>query len=115
MRSFIKRVLNMSGLEIAAILEAGHGGQALEVLRGNPVDVILSDINMPVMNGEEFLRAAKADKALRAIPFIVVSTDARLDRVDQMMDLGASGYITKPFQPENLRGEVERVLAVSNG
>ena len=115
MRSFIKRVLNMSGLEIAAILEAGHGGQALEVLRGNPVDLILSDINMPVMTGEEFLRAAKADKALRAIPFIVVSTDARLDRVDQMMDLGASGYITKPFQPENLRAEVERILAVSHG
>jgi two-component system chemotaxis response regulator CheY len=114
MRAFMKRVFALAGLETAVLLEAGDGQEALGVLRCDSVDLILSDVNMPVMNGEEFLRALKADQALRSIPFIVVSTDARLDRVDQMMTLGANGYITKPFAVERLRAEIERVLEVSN-
>ena len=56
-----------------------------------------------------------SDPLLAKVPVLVVSTDARLDRVDQMMDLGAAGYVTKPFTPELLRNEVERVLGVVHG
>jgi two-component system chemotaxis response regulator CheY len=110
MRAFIKRVLSISGIDVGQPFEAGHGKQALELLRSHSVDLVLSDINMPEMNGEEFLRAVQADEALRSIPIVVVSTDARLDRVEQIMGLGARGYITKPFTPERLRAELDRVL-----
>jgi two-component system, chemotaxis family, chemotaxis protein CheY len=110
MRSFIKRILILSGLEIEGIFEAGNGLEALTSLQARSADLILSDINMPVMNGEEFMRALQADEAFRGIPTIVVSTDARTERVDLMLAIGAKGYVTKPFAPEVLRAEVERVL-----
>jgi two-component system, chemotaxis family, chemotaxis protein CheY len=110
MRSFIRRVLAVSGLDAHKPFEADNGRTALELLRAQPVDLVLSDINMPVMNGEELVREMRADESLRGTPVIVVSTDARLDRVDQMMGLGANGYIAKPFTPEALRAELDRVL-----
>jgi two-component system chemotaxis response regulator CheY len=114
MRAFIKRVLSVSGLDTGKPFEAGHGKQALELLRAHSMDLILSDINMPEMNGEEFLRAVRADEALSHIPVVVISTDASLGRVERMLGLGASGYITKPFTAERLRAELERVLEVAN-
>ena len=112
MRAFIRRVLALSGLQIGLLLEAGNGKQALDVLRQQSVDLVLTDINMPEMNGAELLRVLQADEVLRKTPVVVITTDARLDRVDQMMGLGAAGYITKPFTPEGLRAELERVLGV---
>lgn len=114
MRAFVKRVLKMSGLETGLLVEAGDGKQALTAMQEHSMDLVLTDINMPEMNGEQLLRALQADEVLRKTPVVVVSTDARLDRVDQMMSLGASGYVTKPFTPEGLRHEVERVLGVAD-
>ncbi len=115
MRSVIRRVMVLSGFDLDECLEAGHGGEACGVLRNKPVDVILTDINMPVMNGEQFLACIREDTSLGSIPVVVVSTDATEHRIKQMMELGARGYITKPFFPESLRSELERVLGVSNG
>jgi two-component system, chemotaxis family, chemotaxis protein CheY len=110
MRSFVKRVLEMSGFDMSDCHEAGNGKEALELLSGEWVDVILTDINMPVMNGQELVQNLAASESLRSIPIIVVSTDRTDDRVHQMMSLGAKGYVKKPFQPEELRSELERVL-----
>jgi two-component system, chemotaxis family, chemotaxis protein CheY len=110
MRSFVKRVLDLSGFDMSTCHEAENGKEALEVLGNEWVDIILTDINMPVMNGEEFVQAVSANDALRSIPVIVVSTDRTDDRVRQMMALGAKGYVKKPFQPEELRESLERVL-----
>jgi len=115
MRSFIGRVLDLSGIEIGERLEAGHGAEALEILSKSWVDVILTDINMPVMNGEEFLTAVCARGDLKSVPVVVVSTDSTGSRVERMMSLGAKGYVKKPFSPELLREELERVLEVSHG
>ncbi len=112
MRAFVRRVVEMSGFEAGLFFEAGNGEEAIEVLNGNWVDVILTDINMPKMNGEQFLRHVEADEHLRAIPVIVISTDATEQRRTQMMNLGARGYVTKPFTPEGLRQELEVVLGV---
>ncbi len=73
----------------------------------------MTDINMPVMNGEQFLRSLKKDDLLRTVPVVVISTDATIGRVSLMLELGAKGYVKKPFQPEGLRAEIERVLGVS--
>ncbi|HXE14563.1 MAG TPA: response regulator [Bryobacteraceae bacterium] len=112
MRAFVRRILDMSGLEISRCLEAGDGSEALRLVRQNPVNVILSDINMPVMDGEELVRELNADPELRHIPVVVVSTDRTETRVQKMLALGARGYVTKPFLPEALRQELERVLEV---
>ncbi len=110
MRNFIKRVLRMSGLSIRQTFEAPDGSAALELLNTDAIDLVLCDINMPVMNGEELLRRMEDDDDLRRIPLIVVSTDSSTHRVEMMLAYGARGYVQKPFPPEVLRSEVERVL-----
>jgi two-component system, chemotaxis family, chemotaxis protein CheY len=114
MRIFLRRVLQLTGLLVGEYCEAGDGEAALQGLRERWVDLILTDINMPHMNGEEFVRQLEADEVLREIPVIVVSTDASRERIDRMFKLGAQGYISKPFHPETLRDEVERILGAQH-
>jgi two-component system, chemotaxis family, chemotaxis protein CheY len=114
MRGFIRRVLMLSGFEVGECLEASNGEEALANLQGHSVDIILTDINMPKMNGEELLRRLETDERLRKVPTLVISTDATKARIQKMLSLGARGYMTKPFSPEALREELERVLGVGN-
>ncbi len=114
MRSVVRRIIEISGFEMDECMEASHGQDALTVLGQHPVDIILTDINMPVMNGEQFLVSLKADKWLAPIPVVVVSTDGSDERVRRMIGMGADGYIKKPFFPEALRCELERILGVPN-
>jgi two-component system chemotaxis response regulator CheY len=110
MRSFIKRVMRLSGFEVGECWEASNGEEALAELKQHAVDVILTDINMPTMNGEELLRRLEQDGTLRSVPTLVVSTDATKNRILRMLSLGAEGYVTKPFSPETLREELDRIL-----
>jgi two-component system chemotaxis response regulator CheY len=112
MRTFVRRVIELSGFELSDCFEASDGWQALDVLRAEWVDAILTDINMPGMDGQEFLRRLAEDELLRSIPAIVISTDATAHRIASMVSLGARGYVTKPFLPETLRTELERTLGV---
>lgn len=114
MRSFIRRVLALSGFEVGEYVEAGNGEEALTQLAAHRVDVILTDINMPRMNGEELLRRLCADGVLKTTPAVVISTDATNERIVRMIELGAQGYMSKPFTPETLREEIERVLGERN-
>lgn len=115
MRGFIRRVLELSGLQIGCCLEASNGEEALGVLEDNWVDAVLTDINMPQMDGEELLRRLAGHDVLRTIPVLVVSTDRTESRIQKMLTLGAKGYITKPFTPEALRGELEHSLGAIDG
>jgi two-component system chemotaxis response regulator CheY len=110
MRVFISRVIRLSGFEPDVCFAAANGAEALDLLRTEPVDLILSDINMPVMDGEEFLGRLAADPDLRSIPLVVISTDATANRIARMLALGARGYVTKPFLPETMRSELDRIL-----
>ncbi|HUI57592.1 MAG TPA: response regulator [Bryobacteraceae bacterium] len=110
MRSFVRRVLDLSGLALGSCFEAGNGKEALDLLRVERVDLVLTDLNMPTMSGEQLVQLLEADDSLRSIPVLVLSTDRTEGRVQQMLTLGAKGYVTKPFLPETLREEVERVL-----
>lgn len=106
MRSFVKRTLLAAGLEVHTCLEAANGRDALEKLRAltpdRRIDLILTDINMPVLDGEGLLAELKRDAALASIPVVVVSTDSTEQRVGTLMRLGASDYVRKPFPPERL-------------
>jgi two-component system chemotaxis response regulator CheY len=114
MRAFVRRVIELSGFELSACLQASNGREALELLGGETVDVILTDINMPQMDGEEFLRRLAQHESLRAIPVIVISTDATGKRTERMLAMGARGYIAKPFTPEILRVTLERSLGAAH-
>ena len=114
MRAFIVRVIWLSGLEVGQCVQASNGREALELMRENWIDIVLTDINMPVMNGEELVRCMEQDEMLRNIPVLVISTDGSAHRVQQMMALGAKGFVKKPFSPELLRSNMEELLGVGH-
>lgn len=110
MRGFIRRVMTLSGFEVGECWEASNGEEALAELEQHAIDVILTDINMPKMNGEELLKRLSEQGTLNKVPALVISTDATKNRILRMLSLGAEGYMTKPFSPESLREELERIL-----
>lgn len=110
MRAVVKKTVEMAGVPIGSFFEAANGAQALELLENNWIDVVLSDINMPVMNGMELLRKAKQDEDLRHIPLIFITTESSQARMDEARTMGAAGYIKKPFQPETIKNILYEVL-----
>lgn len=110
MRGMVSRAVGMSGLSIGKLLEAGDGAEALAAMRAEWVDLVLLDINMPVMDGEEFLCQVRADAALRATMVIVVSTESSQPRITRLKLMGA-GFIHKPFRPEQLVAAVNDLMA----
>jgi len=114
MRGFIRRVMGLSGFEVSECWEASNGEEALVELEEHSIDVILTDINMPKMNGEELLKRLSERGTLSKVPALVISTDATKNRILRMLSLGAEGYMTKPFSPESLREELERILGGRN-
>jgi two-component system chemotaxis response regulator CheY len=113
MRRFVRRVIEVSGFAVGRYLEAGDGEEALAQLEHEWVDVVMTDINMPRMDGEALVAALRVHEHLAGVPVIVVSTDATAARRERLAHLGAQGYVTKPFTPEGLRAEIERVLGVN--
>lgn len=110
MRRVMRRVVDISGVEVGTYFEAGDGLEALAALRSEWVDLVLTDINMPGMDGEELLLEVRNDPMLSAIPVLVVSTDRSEGRVRHMLSLGADGYVSKPFLPATLSQEMYRLL-----
>ena len=110
MRGMVSRAVGMSGLSIGKLLEAADGAQALAVMRSEWTDLVLLDINMPVMDGEEFLSQVRADPALHATMVIVVSTESSQPRIARLKSMGA-GFIHKPFRPEQLVAAVNELMA----
>ncbi len=110
MRSVIRKVVEMSGAAVEEYFEAENGAMALKILDQQRIDLILSDINMPVMDGLELLARLVEDEAYASIPLIIVSTEGSQERKEEAAKLGAAGYLQKPFQPEAVRGLLERCL-----
>ncbi|MDP2277146.1 MAG: response regulator [Nitrospirota bacterium] len=94
------------------LMDAMNGLEALDILsRENGIDLILLDINMPVMNGVQFMEKLKKDNLYRNIPIIVISTEGKEEDTIRAMRLGAWGYIAKPFKSEALHDLLEKVIA----
>jgi two-component system chemotaxis response regulator CheY len=112
MRAVIKKIIAMSGFKVDECWEAGNGQEALERLSNAWVDVIISDINMPEMNGLELLDRLKQDELYKAIPVIMISTEGSAERMHTAFVQGAQGFIRKPFLPEDLRKTLYEVIGV---
>jgi two-component system chemotaxis response regulator CheY len=110
MRSVVKKIVAMTGLETDRLLEADNGRKALEVLNNNWVDAVILDINMPEMNGLELLRRMSGDPLMKNIPVVMMTTEASEAHMKTAFELGAKGFIRKPFVPEELRKMLLGVL-----
>ena len=109
-RRFVRRVLELSGFEVEHYLEAGNGMEAIKVILSGRVDLVLTDINMPEMDGEDFIFWLNQNEWLRRLPVIVVSSDSCQIRIRRLTEIGVRGYVAKPFTPEVLRSEIDRVI-----
>lgn len=109
MRAMIQKAMLLSGLEIGVIQQASNGREGLEALERHWIDLIITDINMPVMNGEEMIAQMHAQPDLKAIPTIVISTEGSQARIDRLQHKGLR-FICKPFSPEMIRDTVKDVL-----
>ncbi len=112
-RNVLKKALGMTGLDISNISEAENGLIALAKLHEERADLVFLDINMPVMNGMEFLQELRDDEILKAMPVIVVSTEGSDIRKAQLMELGISALLRKPVPPEILVETIVSVLGES--
>ncbi len=110
MRSVIKKTIKAAGFGQSEFLEAANGKEALTLLKNNWVDMVMTDHNMPVMNGLDFIRAVHADELLKTIPVVVVSTEGDESRIKEFLDGGAVGYIAKPFAAEAIRDLIVKFL-----
>lgn len=102
MRAMILKSLQMSGVPLGTVYQATNGQEGLAVLREHWVDLVMLDMSMPVMRGDEMLEQVRADPAIAALPVLVVSSERATERVERMEELGAV-YLSKPFLPEQLR------------
>ena len=112
MRSVIKKTLEISGFDIGQIFEGGNGREALDVLDKQWADVILTDIHMPDMDGFSFLKELQKDEVLSSTRVVVVTTDSREERIDELMGLGVKAVIQKPFRPEQIKKILLDVLGI---
>jgi two-component system, chemotaxis family, chemotaxis protein CheY len=110
MRKIVLRALTLAGLDFQKILEAGDGREALALLKENTVELIMCDINMPVMNGLELLKAMREEKLAVGVPVVMVTTESSVDQVREAVAGGASGYIRKPFTPDHVKQKVLALL-----
>jgi len=107
MRKLVSFTLRTAGLNV---IEAGDGVEALKLVRAHPVDLIISDVNMPNMDGIEFTRQARRVLAGRPVPILILTTESDAEKKTQAKAAGASGWIVKPFQQDQLIALVGRVL-----
>lgn len=101
-RQVVRKVVKQTGIQPDSFFEAGNGREALDIIAKNRVDLVLSDINMPRMDGLQMLLTLRRMKDKESLPVIVVSTEGSEDTMREAMKLGATGYVLKPFTAEAL-------------
>ncbi len=109
-RKILQRVLRQTGMSIGTIHEAGDGQEALEVLKSHPVQLVLTDINMPKMDGLQFLAAVKASAEWRGVPVVMITTEGGETKVAEAVKLGAAGYVRKPFTADQIKEKLAGIL-----
>ncbi|HLI86255.1 MAG TPA: response regulator [Bryobacteraceae bacterium] len=109
-RKILQRVLRQTGMAIQTIHEAGDGEEALALLQSNKVDLILTDINMPKMDGLGLLAALKRSADWASVPVVMITTEGGETKVAEAVKLGASGYVRKPFTADQIKEKLAGIL-----
>jgi two-component system chemotaxis response regulator CheY len=109
MRRILKNVLRQIGF--SDIIEAENGQDALTKLKAGGFGLVVSDWNMPVMQGIELLRAVRGDVELKTLPFLMVTAEAQKENLIEAVQAGVSNYVVKPFTAEVLQGKLEKIFA----
>ena len=110
MRKIVERSLRQAGIELREVLEASNGMEGLAAVRQSSVDLILSDINMPAMDGLEFLHGLRSVDNAKNTPVVMITTEGSESRVVEALTAGARGYIRKPFTPDQVKERVTPLL-----
>jgi two-component system chemotaxis response regulator CheY len=111
MRKIVERSLRQAGLEIGQVLEAGNGLEALAVMNQQKANLVLCDINMPAMDGLEFVKQLPSVENARGVPVVMITTEGSEGHVVQALSAGARGYIRKPFTADQVKEHILPVLA----
>ena len=114
MRSVLKRIFKSAGYGSSEFHEAANGKEAIELMNNDWIDIVITDYNMPVMDGMEFVKKVKETDLLKDIPVVVVSTEGNRAKIEEFMACGVAGYITKPFTPEAIRDLITGILGEVN-
>jgi two-component system, chemotaxis family, chemotaxis protein CheY len=109
-RKILQRVLRQTGMTIRTIHEAGDGIEALELMKAHRPALVLTDINMPKMDGLQFLAALKASSEWRDIPVVMITTEGGESKVGEAVKLGAAGYVRKPFTADQIKEKLAGIL-----
>ncbi len=110
MRKIVERSLRQAGIELEKVVEASNGAEGLAALQDNMVELILCDINMPVMDGLEFVRQVATVKNAKGVPIVMITTEGSESHVVSALSAGARGYIRKPFTPDQVKEHVLPLL-----
>ena len=113
MRAMIIKTIRMSGLDLGEVYQAGNGQEGLDAARDNWVDLVVADINMPVMNGEEMIDQMRSDPDLADLPTIVISTEGSVTRIERLESKGVK-FIHKPFTPEIIRDSIQALTGIGD-
>jgi len=109
-RKILIRVLRQTGLPIGEIFEARDGLEALEIVRNQALNLVLSDINMPNLDGLGLLAELKANSEWRSLPVVMITTEGSEEKVSQAIRLGSAAYIRKPFTAEQIQEKIGGLL-----
>lgn len=110
MRKIISRTIMLTGLPVNEMLNAEHGRQALEVMKQKEVSLVITDINMPVMDGITMLEKMSEDEVMKKLPVVVISTEGSETKLEKLSGKGVRAFIRKPFTPEKVRDTLQVVL-----
>lgn len=110
MRHFLQRALKLAGVEVGHCYQASNGDAALEVLAREKVDLLITDLNMPVLDGAGLIKRLRERGLLDRLKCMIVTAESSPSRLGNMNDLGSVGYLRKPFTPEQLAATLQRVV-----
>jgi two-component system, chemotaxis family, chemotaxis protein CheY len=109
-RKILQRVLRQTDVSFGEIWEAGDGREALELMKSQNVGLVLSDVNMPNMDGLQLLAEIKGQDQLKSVPVVMITTEGSQNKVMEALNLGASGYVRKPFTADQIKEKLVGVI-----
>jgi two-component system, chemotaxis family, chemotaxis protein CheY len=116
MRVVIKKVVKASGFNAGHFFEASNGREALKILNAEWLDLVLTDYNMPDMDGLELLEEMQKDATFKSIPVMIITTEGSRQRVEEFLEKGALEYIKKPFTPDEIKQKLNYIMGdTTNG